>query len=312
MIPILLTISGFLSYRDPTEIDFTTFDLACIAGRNGAGKSSILDAITWGLFGQARRRDDSIINSQSESAEVSLTFEYEGNIYRVLRSNPREKPTKLEFQIAPTGDQLSEDSRHTSTETGQAAHITNHWKTLSERTLRATQTQIEETLRLDYETFVNAAFFLQGKADQFTQQRPGDRKRILASILGLEVWETYRKRAVERRKAIEDEIVSLDGRLTEINTELAEEETRKTRLGELETELERIAKARSAQESILENIKQITATLAEQRKLVEALSLQLESAQKRMTELDLRITARREEKETHTQTLSCESKIEAA
>ena len=62
MIPIRLSISGFLSYREPVEIDFTTFDLACIAGPNGAGKSSLLDAITWALFGQARKRDDSVIN----------------------------------------------------------------------------------------------------------------------------------------------------------------------------------------------------------------------------------------------------------
>ena len=72
MIPLQLTLSGFLSYRDRVELDFTGFDLACIAGSNGAGKSSLLDAITWSLFGQARKRDDSLINSSEEIAEVSL------------------------------------------------------------------------------------------------------------------------------------------------------------------------------------------------------------------------------------------------
>ena len=42
--------------------------------------------------------------------------------------------------------------------------------------------------------------FLQGRADQFAQQRPGDRKRILTSILGLEVWDAYRDRAALRRR----------------------------------------------------------------------------------------------------------------
>ena len=50
MIPLHLTLSGFLSYRDQVELDFSGFDLACIAGSNGAGKSSLLDAITWSLF----------------------------------------------------------------------------------------------------------------------------------------------------------------------------------------------------------------------------------------------------------------------
>lgn len=57
MIPLKLALSGFLSYQEAVEIDFTAFDLACISGPNGAGKSSLLDAITWALFGQARRRD---------------------------------------------------------------------------------------------------------------------------------------------------------------------------------------------------------------------------------------------------------------
>jgi exonuclease SbcC len=311
MIPIYLTISGFLSYRDPIEIDFTTFDLACIAGRNGSGKSSILDAITWALFGQARRRDDAIINAQSETAEVALTFEYEKNVYRVIRSNPRGKTVKLEFQIATNFAQMPV-SKPLPTLGQATSNNTFQWETLSEHALRTTQTRIEETLRLDYETFINAAFFLQGKADQFTQQRPGDRKRILASILGLEVWETYRGRAFERRKTIEGEIVGLDGRLIEINTELAEEETRKNRLSELETNLERFSQTRSAQETALENIKKITATLVEQNKLVSTLSQQLESTQKREAELDQRLTTRQQEKETHTEILSRAVEIETS
>jgi exonuclease SbcC len=305
MIPIHLTISGFLSYRDPVDIDFTRFDLACIAGHNGAGKSSILDAITWSLFGQARKRDDSIINLQSEIAEIVFVFKYEGNIYRVIRTNPRGKPTKLEFQIA---------SRNLQDATPILTNQENidQWKTLSERTQRATQDRIQETLNLDYETFVNAAFFLQGKADQFTQQRPGDRKRILASILGLEVWETYRLRASDQRKNIESEILSLDGRLAEINAELSEEATRKGRLAELRTDLESLSQARVAQELILQNIKQITATLVEQRKLVGILSQQLQNTQKQEQDLTQRLNTRQQEKENYTQILERESKIKTA
>ena len=103
MIPIKLHLSGFLSYRNPVEVDFTSFDLACISGSNGAGKSSLLDAITWSLFGQARKRDDSIVNLQSDAAEVAFTFSYEENTYRVQRSLPRGKGTTLEFQVLDGG-----------------------------------------------------------------------------------------------------------------------------------------------------------------------------------------------------------------
>ena len=218
MIPIRLYISGFLSYREPVEIDFTSFDLACIAGPNGAGKSSLLDAITWALFGQARKRDDSLIHSRSSVAEVRLVFAYESNLYTVRRIKPRDKTMLLEFQIwqdqnqplttvsqpaAANSRQLAEASRQIASGEGD---VPGQWRPLTERTLRETELRILQTLRMDYETFINASFFLQGKADQFTQQRPGDRKRILGSILGLEIWESYRQRAAERRKLVESDI----------------------------------------------------------------------------------------------------------
>jgi len=307
MIPLYLSLSGFLSYREPVELDFSTFELACIAGANGSGKSSLLDAITWALFGLARKRDDSLINTQSETAEVSFIFRYEDNLYRVQRVNPRGKTSMLEFQIYQ-GDPGNVNGLLSPSALAHAVE----WKPLTERTLRETQACIEETLRLDYETFVNASFFLQGKADQFTQQRPGDRKRILSSILGLEVWETYRRRAAERRKRVEGEIAALDGRLHEIKLELDEEEDRKKRLAELETDLSRLAKARAAQESILENARKVTATIAEQSKLVDTLGQQLESARRRLAEMEARRAERQEEKESYDQILARAEAIEAA
>jgi exonuclease SbcC len=182
MIPLYLHIAGFLSYRDPVELDFNMFDLACISGHNGAGKSSLLDAITWSLFGEARGKSSDVINLNQnvKAAEVTLAFQHEGNTYRVQRTLPRNKRTVLEFQIQ-NGDE---------------------WRPLTEKTTRDTQARIEQTLRLDYETFVNASF-LQGKADEFTQQNATKRKEVLSNILGLEIWDEYKNRTAEKRKAIE-------------------------------------------------------------------------------------------------------------
>jgi exonuclease SbcC len=175
MIPLHLAVSGFLSYRDPVEVDFTAFDLACISGPNGAGKSSLLDAITWALFGQARKRDDSLINAHSEAAEVGLAFAYEGNVYRVLRAKPRDKAALLEFHILQDGDRA--DLRSLAA----FSPGVGTWKPLTERTLR-TPARIQGTLRLDYETFVNASFFSRGRRIN-SPNSARDRKRILSSIL---------------------------------------------------------------------------------------------------------------------------------
>ncbi|MEJ2485549.1 MAG: SMC family ATPase [Anaerolineales bacterium] len=289
MIPIQLSISGFLSYRDPVEIDFTAFNLACISGSNGSGKSSILDAITWGLFGQARTRDDAVINLQSETAEVSFVFEYENNLYRVTRAKTRGKTTLLEFHI------MGADEK---------------WKPLTERTMRGTETRVNEVLRLDYETFINASFFLQGKADQFTQQRPADRKRILSSILGLEIWEKYRKAAFEERKQVENQITELDGRLQEINNELAEEDQRRTRLEEVQTNMEAISAALTAQTRLLEEMRQKTALLKERRQIVENLSNQAQRTRLEMEKLTSRQDQRLQEKNAFAELVERADEIE--
>lgn len=233
MIPIKMQIKGFLSYQDRATIDFTGLDLACITGSNGAGKSSLLDAMTWALFGQARKRDDSVINNYSEYAEVEFEFSYEGNHYRILRAKHRDKPTILEFHI-------------------QAA---NTWKPLTEKSVRDTEDRICETLKMDYDVFINASFFLQGKADQFTQQRPGDRKKILSSILGLDSWEGYRLNAVEHRKKTEESLSLLDGRMQEIQAELNESITRHQALENLNNQTQDLTKAKEAQRKLVESLK---------------------------------------------------------
>lgn len=292
MIPIHLSIAGFLSYRDRVDIDFTRFDLACISGANGAGKSALLDAITFALFGQARNRGEALINTSKgvSAAQVTLTFAYEANTYRVQRTNPRDKATILEFHIQTGPDK---------------------WKALTERTLRETENRIRETLRLDYETFVNASFFLQGKADQFTQQKPADRKRILSSVLGLEIWEEYRARAALRRKTVEEQMGVLQGRLHEINAELGEEEQRKTHLKELQAQLKTLSETRAAQEAIVEDLRARAASVEQQRALVATLAAQLERGRAQLAENRTRLEERRSEQLGNSDLLGRAKQIEA-
>ncbi|MEW6028984.1 MAG: AAA family ATPase [Chloroflexota bacterium] len=298
MIPLKLRVSGFLSYREPSELDFNGFDLACISGQNGAGKSSLLDAMTWALFGEARGKDkDAVVNLQSKAAEVALTFAYEGNTYRVQRTAPRGKSTMLEFQIRDGED----------------------WRPLTERSARETQNRIEQTLRLDYDTFVNASFFLQGKADEFTQKKASERKAVLGSIIGLEIWETYKERTAERRREIEKEITGIERSIADIDAELAEEEPRKREVKALEDELKRLSAARRTQEAALESIRKAAAELnqelaaekarleqerrglkeqlsviGEQSSMISELTAKIESARKSLAEAEAALEKRSE------------------
>ncbi|MDO8753275.1 MAG: hypothetical protein Q7J80_05215, partial [Anaerolineales bacterium] len=114
-------------------------------------------------------------------------------------------------------------------------------------------------------------------------------KAVLSTILGLEIWDLYKERTAEKRKAIEDEVNTIDGRIAEINAELAEEDTRKTRLEELESNLIQLTSARTTQEKTLENLKQTAAILNEQRKLVAALSKTLENSRSSLASFEPRL-----------------------
>jgi exonuclease SbcC len=291
MIPVKLQLRGFLSYRDLVEVDFSDFELACISGQNGAGKSSLLDAITWALFGEARRRDDAVINSGVDTAEVSLEFDYEGNRYRVLRNKRRGKTAMLEFNIQdPDGN----------------------WKVLTEHTLSETEKRIRETLRLDYETFTNASFILQGKADQFTQQPPGKRKLILSSILGLEVWETYKQSAAERRKSNEQRLAEIEGQLKEIEGELAEEGARRERLAALEKELHQLSDSRKTKEQYFQSQVKRAAEVESEKVRLADLEKQLGQARQRHQERLRQLAEREQEQAAYQSIVEREAEIEQA
>ena len=92
MIPRKLYMRNFMCYREQ-ELLFAGIHLACLTGNNGHGKSAILDALTWALWGRSRlgaRRDDELIHIGQREMEVEFEFALPdasaGDIrYRVLR-----------------------------------------------------------------------------------------------------------------------------------------------------------------------------------------------------------------------------------
>ena len=189
MVPVRLELKNFLSYGTAAPaLDFERFDVACLSGKNGQGKSALLDAMTWALFGEARKSggkrkpDEEIIRIGTHYMKVGFTFDLEATRYRIERDfsvSASGKTTKpgLEFQLYdPDADAF---------------------RPLTASTMRATQGLIETTLGLDYDTFINSAFLLQGRSDEFTKKSASERKDILARILNLGRYEDLRAKASE-------------------------------------------------------------------------------------------------------------------
>ena len=277
MIPLSLTIKGFLSYREEIHIDFSQLEVVCISGPNGAGKSSLFDAITWVLFGKARQNDDdALINDavrkmQDGLCRVVLEFKYEGLRYRVERSKQAARGAVLEFQVM---------------------NAEGNWKALTEVGLRATEERIRQVLHLDYETFVNSAFFLQGKADLFAQQAPARRKEILGSILGLEVWESYREETTRRRRQAEEDLGIQQKILEEILQELGQEQERVEKLRLLTATLEGSAALRQEKEKAYNQALAGVEKLKVESEKLKDLLARLAAKQERLVNLELQIAQR--------------------
>ncbi len=295
MIPLKLEIQNFLSYRDNTILDFQGIHLASITGANGSGKSSILDAITWSLFGRSRSKsDDDVVNRQAsnkgEGAEVIFSFELDSTAYRIIRRKKARKAMFLEFQVATPDD---------------------NWKSLSESSLRQTQVVIESLLKMNFETFTNSSFLLQGKADEFTVRTPNKRKEILAELLGVNEWDRYKEIANGHRRDEESALMLIESRINDIGQELAERPEREATLKSALETSKYIYNQLDIQEKLLSQATRTDAALKQQKQIVNNLAANLEQ-QRRQLEDSRKSQERRQLEKDNLQKLFAQTKeIEA-
>ncbi len=300
MIPLRLELTNFLSYRETAVLDFTGIHLACISGANGAGKSTILDSITWALFGKARSSsDDDLVNRRAVledgTAAVAYTFALEDSIYRIIRRKQARKATKLELQILTSGDVAD-----------------GKWKALSETKVRETEEAIITLLHMNYDTFINASFLIQGKADEFTTKTPGKRKEILADLLGVSLWEQYRDRAAEKRKAAETAVILLDAQMGDIAAELDEEEPRKAVLAAAEEARNLIAIRLADKEKLLAQLRRVETAVQQQQAMIKNLESNLSRAQTSLANLQKTEAQRLQEQASYQAVLADAPAIAAA
>jgi exonuclease SbcC len=231
MIPLRLSLKHFLSYREAT-LDFRGLHVACICGANGAGKSSLLEAIAWAVWGQSRTAtDDDVIHHGETEARVDYTFAYQQQTYRIIRTRHRGQTSGLEFQVQVSGQ----------------------FRSLTGRGMRETQKLILHHLKLDYETFINSAYLRQGRADEFMLKRPGERKQILADLLKLDQYDLLEERAKERSRQTKAELGVLERELQSIAEQLQREPELMAEQCQLEQHLTALQQAQEADQAELQH-----------------------------------------------------------
>ena len=242
MIPVKLAMRNFMPYRDKVPpLQFNGIHTACISGDNGNGKSALIDAMTWALWGKTRAKsDDDLIHQGQNETEVEFDFAVGRQNYRIIRKHSKPKrragsgKTILDFQIVSDGS----------------------FKSISADSITQTQQKIIDTLHMDYATFINSAFLRQGHADEFTNQPPARRKEVLGNILGLSLYDELEEAAKNRARQQEMEKEQLDRAIEDISEELAKKPVYEAEVAQAQVELTQIEKLIAAHESKLNTLKQ--------------------------------------------------------
>src|SRR5580693_2913604 len=195
MRPILLDMNGFASFREPTQVDFTDADFFALVGPTGSGKSTVIDAMTFALYGSVPRwgRKGMVSLALAPTmarATVKLVFEIEDQRYVVARELRR--AGSQVSQKAASLEKLAD--RHGLAGPGEPTEVLA-------KDLAGVTDAVEGLLGLSYEDFCQCVVLPQGQFANFLHAKPGERQEILLRLLGAEHYRQMMGRANQRASA---------------------------------------------------------------------------------------------------------------
>lgn len=211
-------LKNFLSHSD-TELDFKEHEKLLIDGHSGSGKSSIVDAIIWCLYGTGRSDNKSMIKKSASKMEVKVTLN-DGEIdYRVDRSiNNKGKHEFAIYEIV--GKKIS------------PVKVTG---------IKGMQDFLEKKiLKSSYLLFINSIVYPQDNVENFVKQTAAKRKEILLEIINAESFDEFLDKAKDEIQRIKSQLAICRLQIDERKTRISGEDDMKVEIKSLEAESKRL------------------------------------------------------------------------
>jgi exonuclease SbcC len=195
-----LEVEGFGPFRARQSVDFDAFaddGIFLIAGRTGAGKSSILDAVCFGLYGGVPRYEGGEKRLRSDHcepddpSEVVVEFSTPAGRFRVTRSPEYLRPAKRGGGLTKQASAVALEEWTDAGWIGRAARAVD------------VGNELDEILQLSREQFLQVILLAQNRFSEFLLANSKDRQALLRRLFGTQRFEDVQARFDERRRAAE-------------------------------------------------------------------------------------------------------------
>jgi len=187
MIFTTLKAENLLSYEH-LDFEFEQRGLILVSGKNGSGKSSVFDILSWCLFGvtlKCEKGDDVIATFAQKNSIAELTIELEDKSYIISRYR-KHSEHKNELRLSVNGEDITSFSNDT------------------------TQIQVESILGMDHKLFTNSILFAQGRSEFFASLADKEQKEMIEMFMDNTKVDEARKRTVELLATIQDQLYKLE------------------------------------------------------------------------------------------------------
>ena len=219
MRPRRLVLANFGPYRGTAEVDFDRLgDVFLVCGKTGSGKTSLFDALTYALYGQAPESRGSLERElrshhalPEEETRVELEFYLGDEILRVVRTPPFQRPAR---RATKAGAPVEEP----------AAALLYRAETGGEILVSDRISEVNDYLRrrigLTQEEFTKIVLLPQGAFQRFLEMNSSDRTAVLQKIFPVDLHDRVAALARERAQDARRRLEYLDGELARLDVEL--------------------------------------------------------------------------------------------